>query len=180
MLLKLTLSLLDGGCQYRLADLPKPLAWPGLVRYFGAPWYCSGFDSNANADNFDCYKLSLNVDKTYSWRLQYTSPRDVKNYIPYVVRDHLYFLGDGLGSASGPPPVPVGAGACWVPWRDNMLVLGGDSGLKAVQLFTFSTNNWTVLAPMLQARTYFGCTLLPNGLDQILVVSNGANFINHF
>ena len=162
-----------------MADLPKQLAWPGLFRYYGTPWLCSGFDSDTNTDNFDCYKLNLNSDKTYNWRFQYTSSRDIKNYVPYVVRDHVYFLGDGLNSAQGPPPIPVGSGACWVPWRDNLIVLGGLTGLKAVQLFTFSTNAWTVLAPMSRARSYFGCTLLPNGLDQILVVSNGWSILLH-
>jgi hypothetical protein len=162
-----------------MADLPKPLAWPGIVRYYGTPWVCSGFDSTSNTDNFDCYKLNFNNDKTFSWMVQYTSSRNVKNYLPYVVRDWLYFLGDGTTSAMPPPPVTIGAGACWVPWQDNMIVLGGVTGLKAVQLFTFSTNAWTVLTPMSQARSFFGCVLLPNGMDQILVVGNGANLITN-
>ncbi len=156
---------------------------PGLFKYFGTPWLCSGFDSTAVADNFGCYKLYLN-DQTNYWRFQYTYTRNVKNYLHYVVRDWLYFLGDGPITAQnmGPPPIPVGSGACWVTWRDNLIVLGGVSGLKAVQLFTFSAKNWTILTPMSEAHSYFACLLLPNGLNQILVLSNqpGINLTNLF
>jgi hypothetical protein len=152
----------------------------GLIKFFGTPWFCAGYDTTAAVDNFGCYKFFLD-DKSNNWRLIYTSTRNVKNYLPHVVRDHLFFLGDGTTSAMPPPPVPIGSGACGVTWRDNLIVLGGVTGLKAVQLFTFSTNSWTALAPMSEAHSYFACLLLPNGQDQILVLGNqpGNNIIIH-
>ena len=169
--------LLDGNCQYQLADLPKKLTRPGLVRYYGTPWFCSGYDTTAAADNFGCYKFYINNTSNF-WKSQYTSNRNVNNYMPHVVYDHLYFLGDGTTSVWGPPPVPVGSGACWVSWQKNLIVLGGVTGLKAVQLFTFSTSSWTVLTPMSEAHSYFACLLLPNGLDQVLVLSNEPGIIS--
>ena len=57
-----------------------------------------------------------------------------------------------------------------VVWRDKFIIFGGKLGGKAVQMFSISSSIWSSLEPMISARNFFSCTLLPSRTT-ILVLS---------
>ena len=68
------------------------------------------------------------------------------------------------------PPTAIGQGACSVIWKDSVIIFGGSSALTVVQQFNFTSQLWKKLAPMGIAHYWFGCVVLPQNKNEVLLI----------
>ena len=114
----------DGGCQYSLAALPKPLAGLSLTVSSSYITACSGYTSTTKLVNLLCWTYDIFRNTWYS---QPSSLTTTKPYYPSLVYGtSIYFVNDvasekfttyysaGASAWATAPPTATGDGACGV------------------------------------------------------------------
>ncbi len=133
-----------GTCNHKLAVFPSISTNPVLVYIDEMIIACSGGKS--------CWEYNITKD---SWSVIATAPFS-HNYQPGVVhQEKLYVMDESNPQvfdsssktwSSWPSPPKKSGNAPWmVGWMDSIILLGGGSNLRGVQIFNITQKTWTVM-----------------------------------
>jgi len=172
----------EGGCNYNLTPLPKPLTEPVLVEILNQMFLCFGyFGGIPTVINQNCWRYDFSSLK---WLQTASSINSYFRKRGIVYQNKLYMLNDQAGmsevydpitdtwttwSISSPPP--VGLEPCVVQWKDGFILIGGESDLYSVRMYNFTTDAWKDLQSRGQRCAGCGCIILPQNQNQMLVLS---------
>ncbi len=174
----------EGGCNYNLPALPKPLNEPVLVQILNQVYLCFGYFYIANSPpviNQNCWKYNIPIQK---WLPIATSKNNFFRKPGIVHQNKLFMLNDQAGksevydpitdtwttwSLSSPPA--VGLEPCVVRWKDGFILIGGESDLYSVRMYNFTTDTWKILKSRGKHCAGCGCIILPQNQNQMLVLS---------
>jgi len=172
-------------CNYALASLPIPLVEPVFVLLINQIYICSGFNSGTNTYNQICWKYDIS---TNAWITMASSKFIQPTNVGIVYNNKLHMLNDEIGKSEVYDPVTnswnswntkslhtIGSYACHVQWKDAAIIFGGTLSSTIVQIYNFTTNLWKDLQPMTNPHAGFGCTIIPQNQNHILVL--GANYL---
>ncbi len=133
-----------GNCNHKLSDLPIASDLPVLVYVKKMIIACSGGKS--------CWEYKV---KENNWSMVATAPF-THNYQPGVVfQEKVYVIDESNPQMFDPssktwsswpsPPKKTGGAPTMVGWKDCILLLGGNSNRRGVQIFNVSEQTWTVM-----------------------------------
>jgi hypothetical protein len=133
-----------GNCNHRLAEFPVTIDNPVLVYVDGMIIACAGLLS--------CWEYNAKEDYWSNIAEAPFSP----NYQPGVVfQEKVYVIDEAspqvLDSSSKTwsswpsPPYKSGIAPSVVGWKDSIILLGGGSNPRGVQIFNVSEQTWTVM-----------------------------------
>ncbi len=153
-----------GNCNYKLAAFPVIAYNPVLVYVDEMIIACSGGKS--------CWEYNVKED---NWTVIVTAPF-THNYQPGVVyQEKVYVMDEASPQVFDPssktwsswpsPPNKSGFVPWMVGWKDSIILLGGTSNLRGVQIFNVTQQTWTVMdssdVPM--DLKWSSAMTLPNG-----------------
>ncbi len=133
-----------GNCNHQLANFPISCDNPALVYVENMIIACSGGKS--------CWEYNVKED---NWMIIATAPF-THNYQPGVVYQEKIYVTDeaspqvldssSMTWTSWPlPPKQFGNAPWMVGWMDCIILLGGLSNLRGVQIFNITEQTWTVM-----------------------------------
>lgn len=172
----------EGSCNYALPPLPIPLTCPTLLLLNNQIYLCFGYDYSTKVQNKKCWIYDIS---TSSWLLRASSTFIMKNKIGFVYQNKMYLFHDEVGKSEMYDPVKdswntwntnplhdikIGMDECMVQLNDVVFIFGGDSAYYFAQMYNFTSNQWKNLSSMAYPHAGFGCIILPQNPNQILVL----------
>jgi hypothetical protein len=175
-----------GGCSYTLAPLPVALNGVVLVQLMSHIYVCSGLNFHTNYINKECWKYDIGTNQ---WLPRASSNNFHAINLGIVYKNKLHMLDDVMGNSEVYDPVndswsswntsslrTIGIAACHVQWDDIVIIFGGtgigsSGGNTIVQIYNFTTNQWRDLSPMAVPHFLFGCIILPQNPNLVLLLS---------
>jgi hypothetical protein len=172
-----------GGCIMIASQCPIKLREPVFVLLMNQIYICSGLDSiNGNATIKKCWIYDINANQ---WLARASSRFPQAINLGIVYQNKLYILNDIMGNSEVYDPLTdswnawntsslhsIGISACHVLWQDVVIIFGGSLSPYNVQMYNFTTNQWSDLSPMTDPHSKFGCIILPQNKNQVLLLSS--------
>jgi hypothetical protein len=133
-----------GQCNYKLSAFPIVCQNPVLVDVDDIILACCGGKS--------CWEYNVKED---NWTIFATAPF-THNWQPGVVyQGKVYVMDDASPQVFDPssktwsswpsPPNKTGTAPWMVGWKESIILLGGNSNLRGVQIFNIAQQTWTVM-----------------------------------
>jgi len=168
----------NGWCNYRLAEPPIETEAPVLAFANNRIIACEGMKS--------CWEYNSQNDE---WRNLIRAPYEAMFQPGVVLKNKLYVIDESNVHAldlinnvwsTGPkPPVDSGNASWTVAWKDSIILLGGNSNFKGVQMYNVKSQTWAVRS---SANVPFEMNLSPSlltGPNQVLVAGSERQKYRH-
>ena len=171
----------EGLCNYQLSSLPLATHTSAVAVLNGVITLCNG----VMPDTKRCWKYIINTNE---WTEIAPTPSHHPRQPAAAYNNKMYYLNTnvfGISEVFDPvkntwnywrsPPVDHGLHACMINWRDSMIVIGGTSNFKGVQLYNITTDTWKTLGTNpLGERGGHSCIQMPQSKDKYLIVGKST------
>ncbi len=168
----------SGQCNHKLAAFPVVSNNPVLVWIKEMIIACSGNES--------CWEYNI---KENNWSVIAAAPF-APNWQPGVVyQEKVYVMDESTPQVFDPsskawsswpsPPNKSGTAPWMVGWKDCIILLGGDSNLKGVQIFNVTEQTWTVMdSSLVPMDIWWSSSLTLSNGNVLIVGSHKTSFYN--
>jgi hypothetical protein len=168
----------SGKCNHKLEAFPSSCQNPVLVNVDKKIIACSGSQS--------CWEYNVKED---NWTVIATAPFS-HNYQPGVVyKEKVYVMDESspkvfipsskTWSSWPPPPKKSGTAPGMVGWKDCIILFGGSSNLRGIQIFNISEQSWTVKDSNNVPMDFRWSSSLSQSNGNILVVGSEERNYSH-